>query len=643
MHNRMGSGLEMHIGPREMHIAPRQNGVANPSTGRYISRMSALRPEIRNLLAVAAVMLLAVIAGCERQAGPLNLVIIGVDTLRPDHLGCYGYDRETSPEIDRLAARGTLFENAISQAPWTLPSFATIFTSLYPAQHGASAQNTRLRTDHPTLAMMLLKSGYSTAGIINAPFLAPEFKLDRGFEYYDYKPPFAARVADGTTADALAWIDEHVNERFFIFVHYFDPHLPYAPPEPYDTRFYPDYAGNLPMPFDINHFPRARATNFETMKTVSEDDWDYIRALYDGEICYADRAIGDLIAGLDERNLTDNTLIVFLSDHGEEFFEHGGFEHGHTLYNELIKVPLIVLLPGQIPANARISQHVRLIDIAPTVLDFLGIPPAPHLEGVSLRPLITGEGETAAPEGCLLPPGIGYSESMLYGTERKSILAYPWKYTYEVMSGNHTLFNLKADPGETTDIAGTNADALRPMEELLARTMFGISETWYIELSGGGEEHTFDIDVSSRSAQRTGSVYISRAFDSGGRMVDIGAVGRGGIASGGVALKGFKLSSKATIALKVEPENTPLTIDVRIDGKTALESVYLGSALENPDTMPFTVNRRGGGKVDSGIPADRPGGPFVLILRSGRSLGDTAVFELGETIENDLRSVGYLQ
>jgi arylsulfatase A-like enzyme len=605
--------------------------------------MSGMKPEIRTLLAVAAALLVALAVGCERRTRPLNVVIIGVDTLRPDHLGCYGYDRETSPEIDKLAARGTLFENVVSQSPWTLPSFATIFTSLYPLQHGASALNTKLRTDQSTLAMMLLKKGYSTAGIINAPFLRPDFKLDRGFEYYDYKAPFAGRIADGTTSDALAWIDDHIDEPFFIFVHYFDPHLPYGPPPPYDTKFYPDYAGDLPAPFDINLFPRARATNFETMKSVSQDDWDYIRALYDGEILFTDREVGRFLTGLDERDLTDNTLVIFLSDHGEEFFEHGGFEHGHALYNEVIKVPLIVSLPGQIPENARLTEHARLIDIAPTVLDFLRIEQGQHMEGVSLKPLITGDGEIRAAEGALLPPGIGYSESMLYGAERKAILAFPWKYTYEIMSGRHTLMDLGADPDEMEDVAGANPDALRPVEELLAKTVFGISETWYIEISGDGEEHVFDVEVSSRAGRKTGSVYISRTFDSAGRMVDIGAIGRGGVASGGITLRNLKLSSKATIAFKVEPENTPIRVDARLDGETPVEAVYLGPAMEHPQELPVSIHRRLGTNIASGVPTERPEGPYILIWRSGNRVGDATVFELGETIENELRSVGYLQ
>ena len=596
----------------------------------------------RSALAIAAVLLLALTAGCERETPRLNVLIIGVDTLCPDHLGCYGYGRGTSPEIDALASRGVLFENVISHSPWTLPSFATVFTSLYPTQHGASALNSQLRTDHPTLAMMLLKRGYSTAAIINAPFLRPEFKLDRGFEFYDYKPPFADRLADGTTTDALAWIDGHMGEPFFMFVHYFDPHLPYRPPPPYDTRFYPDYAGDLTASFDLNLFPRARATNFETMKSLTAEDWDYIRALYDGEIAFTDRAVGRLIAGLDERGLTDNTLIVFLSDHGEEFFEHQGFEHGHTLYDELIKVPLIVSLPGRVPERARVTEHARLVDIAPTILDFLGIDCADHLEGVSLKPMIDG-GETCGGGRGLLPAGIGFSESMLYGTERKCVVAYPWKCIYDIVSGEHLLFNLNADPDENENLADTNPEALGAVRELLAKTVFGISETWYIELAGGGEEHVFDLKINSRAGPKTGSVYIARAFDSEGHMLEIASLGGSGFSSGGISVRGLKLSGKVTLAFKVEPERTPLKVDLRLDGEATADVIYLGTAMDSPSSVPFTIDRRKGESVPAGLPGERREGPYFLIWRSGKSLGEPTVFELGETIENELRSVGYLQ
>ena len=605
--------------------------------------MSEFRTRLRDILIAGIAILLIIVAGCERPRHPVNIVMIGVDTLCPDHLGCYGYNSNTSPEIDEFAERGVLFENVISPSPWTLSSFASIFTSLYPTQHGASALNSQLRTDHPTLAMMLLKRGYSTAAIINAPFLRPEYKLDRGFEYYDYAPPFADRRADGTTAAALKWIDDHIDEHFFLFVHYFDPHLPYAPPQPFDTMFYPDYAGDLPSSFDITLFPRARATNFETMKSLGAEDWDYIRALYDGEIAFTDRAVGELLRGLDDRNLNENTLVIFLSDHGEEFFEHGGFEHGHTLYNELIKVPLIVSLPGEVPENARISDHVRLVDIAPTVLDFAGIDPAVHMEGVSLRPLLGGDGPMVSSGGGSLPNGIGYSESMLYGPERKCLLAYPWKYIYDMASGGGLLYNLETDPGEFKNLADTNPEAVEPLEGLLARTVFGITETWYIEISGGGEEHIFDVEVNSRTGATSGIIYIARLFDSDGRMMSIGSIDGSGVSPGGLRVRGLRTKGSATIALKVEPERTPLEIRLRLDGRTAVETVYLGPALVHPETMPFTTGPGKGNRVPMGTPVEKPEGPYFQVWRAGKRLGESTLFELSEDIENELRAVGYLQ
>jgi arylsulfatase A-like enzyme len=614
--------------------------------------MDAFRASTRTFTIIVLAILLMLAMGCQRQRHPLNVVIIGVDTLRPDHLGCYGYERETSPAIDRLAAGGVVFENVYSQSPWTLPSFATIFTSLYPMQHGASDPNTKLRTEHPTLPMMLLKRGYSTAAIINAPFLSPEYRLDRGFEYYHYRGPFAGRVASGTTTDALAWIDKHIDEPFFIFVHYFDPHIPYAPPEPYDRAFFPDYDGDLSCPFSLSLALRPRITTFslnlqgpahtasrKTMSTLSPDDWDYIRALYDGEIAFTDEAVGALLDGLDERGLRDNTLIFFLSDHGEEFYEHEGFEHGHTLYDEVIKVPLIISLPGHVPENIRVAEHVRLIDVAPTVLDYLDVEPSTHLEGASIKPLISGDGSAVAAEGSLLPPGITYSESMLYGTERKCVLAYPWKYIYDTVTAERMLFNLTADAEEKDNIADAEPDALKPVEELLVKTMFSGSETWFIEISGGGQEHTFDFQARSRSK----NMHLVRAFDSEGRMLDAGSIAQMDVSPAGIAVTGLKLSTNLTIAFKLRDRKEEIHFDLALDGDTVIEPVYLGQDLVNPASMPFTVSRQKDQRLPPGTPEDRPEGPYFLIWRSSGGPGEETTFELSEDIEKELRSVGYLQ
>ena len=602
------------------------------------------------ITAVLACILLVWVPGCSVDRRPLNVMIIGVDTLRPDHLGCYGYARDTSPSIDRLAAEGVLFENVFSQSPWTLPSFATVFTSLYPMQHGAWALNTKLRTDIPTLPMMLHKRGYSTAGIINAPFLSPDYNVDRGFEYYDYSHPI--RSADAVTADALAYLDNHIDEPFFVFVHYFDPHTPYAPPQPYDKMFYPEYKGGLWPPFSINVPKRARTTDFcmdvlqevragvdEATSRLSAEDWEFVRALYDGEIAFTDKAIGELLDGVEERGLRENTLVIFLSDHGEEFYEHQGFEHGHTLYNEVIKVPLIISFPGLVPEGVKVDECVRLIDIAPTVLDYVDIEPSVHLEGTSIRPLLEGKGPVTRPEGSLLPPGVTYSESMLYGTERKCVVAYPWKCVYDIVTADRQLFNLISDPAEEHDLAADDPETLKSIEDILAGAVLGVSETWYVELSGGDLEHEFNIGLGAGS----GNIYLARAFDSRGRMLDAATLPHLMVSPAEVSLTDLALASTFTLALKFEKQQPRMRFHVSIDGDTAPGNIYLGRDLANPTSMPFTVNGQTAYCLAPGQPEERPEAPYVLIWRSVGGPGGGTAFELNEDIETRLRAVGYLR
>ena len=414
-----------------------------------------------SILKILAIVLACLAITCQREAPRTNLVLIGVDTVRPDHLGCYGYERNVSPNIDRLAEGGVLFENVISPCPWTLPSFATIFTSLYPSQHGAMGARTAMRGGFPTLASLLEGNGYATGAIINAPYLKGKFHMDRGFDFYYMTPP-GGRAADGTTEDALRWIDENSTGPFFMFVHYFDPHIPYAPPAPYDSIFDAGYAGKVRKPYNPKWLPRARLHGLERVTNLKQADRNHIEALYDGEVAFTDEAIGALFDGLEARGLTRNTLIVFLSDHGEEFFEHGGFEHGHSLFGELLRAPLILSMPGRIPESRRVSEQVRLVDVLPTLLDLLGMGPEAHFEGRSLAGLFAdgagtgddGEGGMGGGAPCLLPHDFAYAEALLYGGEQKSLTAYPWKLIYEMQEGEISLFNLREDPGEQQNLAG---------------------------------------------------------------------------------------------------------------------------------------------------------------------------------------------
>jgi arylsulfatase A-like enzyme len=590
-------------------------------------------------------MLLAAVCGvfaCGTEQQQYNVIVIGVDTLRPDHLGCYGYQRDTSSEIDKLASEGVLFENVMSQSPWTLPSFATIFTSLYPTQHGAGTMKSMMRTSFPPLAMMLLKRGYSTGAIINAPALRREFGLNRGFEMYDTNPPSVERSADQVTEDALEWIDQHRQGPFLVFVHYFDPHLSYSPPAPYDTIFDPHYRGRLGNSFDLTEFPRARVTKFETMKVLTDADWNHIRSLYDGEIAFTDKAIGTLMQGIEEMGLRDNTLIIFLSDHGEEFFEHGGFEHGHTHYNELLRVPMIFSFPRELPANVRVSRQVRLLDVTPTVLDFLGLEAGTHLEGISLMPLLTGDGDLEPSLVSLLPHDISFAEAMLHGREQKSITAYPWKLIQDAVTREEMLFNLDEDPGEKENIIYEAGETSLVLEEVLFKTLFGLTDTWYVELAGGGQDHTFDLTITTKTVAPSSRFELTKIMDEQRRFIPQGVVEFAEGPDNALKLEGITLSSSLTLAFQVKPWRVPMSFDLRIDGEPAIGRTYLGEALSEPDEMPFAQKNSRTSK-SRGIPSSRPTGPYFLVWHTASSFKGGKEVRLDDATRKELRALGYIQ
>lgn len=604
------------------------------------------------LIGVVLLGSLCLSVSCGKEHKRLNLMIIGVDTLRRDHLGCYGYERQTSPNIDRLATGGVLFEDVASQSPWTLPSFATIFTSLYPTQHGAGFLElgagefgNRMRTAFPPLAMILLKHGYSTGGIINAPTLAPEFGVDRGFEYYDMTPRWDLREADAVTEDALTWLDANMGDPFFIFVHYFDPHVTYEPPAPYDTIFDPDYSGRLGSTFGRNTYIRMQDELSIEGDPSAEADWDHIRALYDGEIAFTDVAIGRLLEGLEERGLRENTLIVLLSDHGEEFFDHKGFEHGHTLYDELIKLPLMFSLPGVIPEDVRVSRQVRLLDVLPTILDIMDITQAPHMEGSSLRPLMMGESDVVDASAAMLPQRFAYSESMLYGTEKKSVTAYPWKLVYDTVSGEQMLFNLAHDPGEHENLLEQQSETHRVFEEVLIKTLSRLSEVWYVEFDGGGGGHTFDIQISLPVRPISDSFKMYWFFDSEGRLLDSDRLAfeeTNTRAKRFFSLEGIELKDKLTLVMKVARKPVPVTFDLRIDGEPAMEETFIGATLSSAEAMPFSMKAKRGSTAN-GAPASRPAPPYIVVWHSGAEYGIDTPVKLGEDTERQLRSLGYIQ
>jgi arylsulfatase A-like enzyme/SAM-dependent methyltransferase len=332
--------------------------------------------------------------GCRSVAAPAVLLVV-LDTVRADHLSCYGYERPTTPNLDRLAAEGELYRSAWAHSPWTLPAVASILTGLPPQDHmagrAAGGGFYPVRAGVVTLAERMQAAGYRTGAVVNVEFLSPGSGIERGFADYDYWPSAAAgqppRGARETTAAALSWAADQGAAPFFLVVHYFDPHLPFDPPPPYDALYEPEGGERAPRGFG------ADVRVVEEMRTGAKVPTERFReslvARYDGEIRSVDEELGALRHGLEALGRWDSSLVVVVADHGEELWDHGGFEHGHSHHRELLRVPLIVRRPGG--RHADVAGRVRQIDIVPTVLEFAGQGQADGLPGRALDGETTGD------------------------------------------------------------------------------------------------------------------------------------------------------------------------------------------------------------------------------------------------------------
>jgi hypothetical protein len=351
------------------------------------------------------------------------------------------------------------------------------------------------------------------------------------------------------------------------------------------------------------------------------------------------------LRGLKERGLIDNTLIVFLSDHGEEFFEHHGFEHGHTLYDELIKVPMILSLPGVLSENVRIQRQVRLLDVMPTILEMLDISPWTEPEGISLVPLMSGGADWPPSGSSLLPHDLALSEAILYGKEQKSLSAYPWKLIYNIKEDETEFFNLAEDPGETVDLSQEPSDSRHLLEQTLYRTLFNIDDTWFLELAGGDEGHTFDVYVTSEAVRGAGHFEFHRIVDARGNILSTDAVGNAIVKPSVIEIYDLQIKQPVTLALKLMQPKASVKFDLSIDGRPAVRNSFIGADLAQPMTMPFEEKPPPPDSDDTslGEPGERPETPYCLIwLYRSRYQAESAI-ELDPDTERELRSLGYIQ
>jgi arylsulfatase A-like enzyme len=341
-------------------------------------------------------------------SGP-NVLLIVTDALRADHLGCYGYNRPTSPNIDKFAEQSLLFEKAMSNAPWTKPSIASIFTSLYPHEHKAFNWPDDLDDACITLAEIFQNQNYTTFSIQANEIITKNYNFNQGFQSYE---EMLKEKGEKITAKFADWLKKNKNKTFFCYLHYMEPHLPYNAPEEFNLIF---------EPIALHSSITGKATAYELRilneMGLSSEDKQHLINLYDAEIRYFDSNFKTIFENLKKLGIFDRTLIILTADHGEEFWDHNGFEHGHTLYNELLHVPLIMKYSSHLPSK-RLSFYVQLVDLFPTILSLSKIQNNFHLRGQNLIPNVLND----APLNNEI-----FLEALSFGAEKKAIIKDGWK------------------------------------------------------------------------------------------------------------------------------------------------------------------------------------------------------------------------
>jgi len=313
-----------------------------------------------------------------------NIILISIDALRADHLSCYGYHRNTSPNIDRLAREGTIFKNCLSQATSTGPSHTSIFLSQYVWRHKVDTFKKRLGRSPATLAEILKDRNYTTAAFVGRGILSAKYELNRGFEIYDDGSPGRGWCYEISSYinKLLSWLESVRNRKFFLFIHTYDVHAPYNPPSPYFDLYTKGHYEGTHLRMSKGIMPlKLNASE------LTPEEIDYIMAVYDGGINYVDDQLGKIFEKLNQLGIYENTIIIITADHGEAFREHGKLEHNSKPYIEEIHVPLIMKGPG-IPRNRIYENFVQHIDIVPTIFEILNIPQRGEMQGRSLLPLM---------------------------------------------------------------------------------------------------------------------------------------------------------------------------------------------------------------------------------------------------------------
>lgn len=399
------------------------------------------------------------------QTSDMNVIMIGLDTTRADHLSCYGSTESRTPNLDRLARDGIRFDQCVTVVPSTLASFTSVMSGMYPRTHGVPRNGFRVPDRHVLLAERFKNAGYETAAFIASYALHSDHNFDQGFDLYEqtFDPEVTGdqiqRRSDRLNEALFPWLEARKDSKFFLFIHYFDPHAPYDPPLPYGHD--PAVSGKPTW----GHMNLLRLTE-RLAQNPDDEALDLARhasKMYAGEIEFLDDQIGGLMKKLDRLGLSEKSIIIIWGDHGETLTEHNSelFHHGGEVYETTIHVPLIIHAPSALPSGGVVGELTRTIDITPTVSDLAGLPPLTEYEGQSLMSLITPETATREwrIETTFVEATQPFNEKAegdpRWRNQRKSkcIRTPEWKLVLSPLNERQwKLFNLKDDPGETSDV-----------------------------------------------------------------------------------------------------------------------------------------------------------------------------------------------
>lgn len=416
-----------------------------------------------------------------------NLILYVIDTLRADHLQSYGYEAARTPNFARFAAESVLFESALAQSSWTKPTTASVLTGLLPWVHQANRAKDRLSEDHLTLTELLHASGYRTAGVVNNPNASDIFGFDQGFEHFVHLTNWRAPAREHHAA-ALDWLDGLGEESspFFLYVHVLEPHGPYEPPAEYlpegELAVSDPYAGTI---------GRRQKLARSGRPPTGQELYD-LKALYDAEIAYIDAQFAEFLRSLKDRELYRNSVIILHSDHGEEFYDHGNWDHGRSLYSELINVPLVMRLPAGQGAGTRVSLPVQQVDLMPTVLDLVALEGGRDLPGRSLLPLVIDSPESDRYrrefETRMLFSHVEYVTPTTVG-----VVSGDWKLVVRrprALRSRVELFDRRLDPGDEHDVSADHPLVVGYLLTAVRREMYANAAQ--------GEPETVELDEETR-------------------------------------------------------------------------------------------------------------------------------------------------